>query len=133
MRASRAGTMAVTRWTNELRAAMKTVPGHGELLGRLHSAAETGAGGTLLVNAGLEPRRALAEQRDLFWWHVRGFERIAEPYEGYRRVVRGHDPERAGLVETEHTLSLDAGAGFGGPLLAACLTPEGELIEVLEA
>ena len=38
-----------------------------------------------------------------------------------------------GLVETDYTLTLDGGCGFGGALMAACLTPSGELVDRVEA
>ncbi len=33
---------------------------------------------------------------------------------------------------TTHTLTLDGGCGFNGPLLGACLTPAGEVIDIIE-
>jgi serine/threonine protein phosphatase 1 len=133
MRAARAGTVALTRWTSEVRQAMRRHPGHGELLGQMHSAAQTGEGGALFVNAGLDPKRAPSEQGDLFWWHGIGFAELDRPYAGFRRVVRGFDPRRRGIEDQPHKLTLDAGAGFDGPLVAACLTPTGEVVERLEA
>jgi serine/threonine protein phosphatase 1 len=47
-------------------------------------------------------------------------------------VIRGYDQHHAGLVEAPHAVSLDAGCGFGGPLLAACFAPDGRLLETLE-
>jgi hypothetical protein len=38
-----------------------------------------------------------------------------------------------GLVEGEFAVSLDAGAGRGGPLLAAAFTADGAVLEVLQA
>jgi hypothetical protein len=58
---------------------------------------------------------------------------MTEPYGSYRKVVRGYDPSHRGIVATEFTISLDGGCGFGGPLLAGCIAPDGSLVEVLEA
>ncbi len=33
---------------------------------------------------------------------------------------------------TRHTASIDGGSGFGGPLLAACLDPEGRIVDLVE-
>lgn len=133
-RAARAGTMVVTRWTNNLRAAMKAHPGHTELLGRLRSAAVTDDGRMLFVNTGLDPEKPLHQQGDLFWWHGAGFNALDESgYEGFTRVVRGFDPRRRGPVETAAKVSLDAGAGFGGDLMAACLGADGRILERLTA
>jgi serine/threonine protein phosphatase 1 len=50
---------------------------------------------------------------------------------GTERVVRGLDPEHRGVVETEFTLSIDGGCGFGGTLHAAAITPGQEPVESL--
>ena len=47
------------------------------------------------------------------------------PYEDYRRIVRGYDRRHGGFQETPHTITLDAGCGFGGPLIAGCFGPSG--------
>lgn len=132
LRAARAGTLALTRWTNAIRHAMQRHPGHAELLGRLHNAATSGADGMLFVNAGLDPERPLERQGDLFWWHGAGFSRLEGPYESFRRVVRGYDPRLGGYQEDPHKLTLDSGAGFGGTLAAACFAPDGAIVERLE-
>jgi serine/threonine protein phosphatase 1 len=133
-RAARAGTVALTRWTAQLREAMKANPGHMDLLGRLRSAAVTRDETVLFVNTGLDPEKALGQQGDLFWWHGAGFNALPPSgYGGFQRVVRGFDPGRRGLVQTPGKLSLDAGAGFGGPLASVCLSPDGEVLDRLEA
>lgn len=132
LRAARAGTVALTRWTGGIRQAMQRHPGHAELLGRLHSAAYTHETGVLFVNAGLDPALPLHAQGDLFWWHGVGFVEMEAPYGDFRRVVRGFDPRRRGVAEAPHKVTLDAGAGFGGPLIAACFTPDGEIVERIE-
>jgi hypothetical protein len=142
MRAAREGAMALTRWTNGLRAAMRDRPGHENLASALRRAAYTsvpaeGGGrvpaGTLLVHAGLDPNRPLAAQGDAFWWGAPGFQRISGPYGTFARVVRGYDPARGGITVTDHAATLDAGCGFGGRLACACLTPSGDILEIIEA
>jgi serine/threonine protein phosphatase 1 len=132
LRAARAGTVALTKWTGEVRRLMQSNPGHHELLGRLRNAAHTGPGGALFVNAGLDPKRPLERQADLFWWHGGGFARMAAAYADFARVVRGYDPADGEPVEAPHKLSLDKGAGRGGPLQAACLDREGQLLGRVE-
>lgn len=133
MRAARAGTVALTRWTSGVRRAMQQHPGHVELLGGMHNAAVTGAGGVLFVNAGLDPARPLDRQGDLFWWHGVGFTALDRDYAGYRRVVRGFDPRQGGIEELPHKVTLDDGAGFDGAVCAACFTPAGDIVERLRA
>ncbi len=131
-RAARGGTVALTRWTGDVRRRMQSHPGHHELLARLHSAAHTGPGGTLFVNAGLDPDRPLERQGDLFWWHGSGFSRLDQPYADFARVVRGYDPGRGEPQERPHKLSLDLGCGNGGPLQAVCLDPAGRVLDRVE-
>lgn len=146
LRAAREGAVALTRWTNALRAAMRDRPGHENLASALRRAAYTslpgrnegGEGGReptglLLVHAGLDPARPLAAQGDAFWWGAPGFQRISGPYETFARVVRGYDPARGGIAVTDHAATLDAGCGFGGRLACACLAPSGEILEIIEA
>jgi len=81
----------------------------------------------------LFPDRPLDAQSDAFWWGGGGWDDIDEPYGDFRKLVRGYDPRHRGILVTEFTVSLDGGAGFGGPLLAGCVARDGTLDEVLEA
>jgi serine/threonine protein phosphatase 1 len=70
----------------------------------------------------------------VFWWG-RGDDLLAldAPFAGFNRVVCGYHRDRAGLVERRYAVSLDAGCGFGGPLLAACFAPDGQILDRVEA
>ena len=131
--ASRDGPRTLTRWTSGLRAAMNAAPGHTALFTSLRHAALTDDNQLLFVHAGVDFSRPLTEQRDAFWWGERDIVDLAQPYEGFRRVVCGFDRQRRGLVEREFAVSLDGGAGRGGQLLAAAFAPDGTVIEVLAA
>ena len=131
--AGRQGTLALGRWTGQLRAAVRAIPGHRDYMSALRRAAYTDDGALVLVNAGIDPTRPLDAQEDTFWWADQAFERIDEPYFGCRLVVRGFDPEHRGVGVTAHTASLDGGAGFGGGLIAACITAADGVIDVIEA
>jgi len=133
LREAAAGTVALTRWTGRLRQAVQAAPGHYQLMGSLRRAAYTDDGALLFVNTGLDPSRPLEAQSDSFWWNSGGFNEIAEPYGAFRRICRGFDPSHAGFKLTDYTATLDAGCGFGGSLMAACLAPSGALIERIEA
>jgi serine/threonine protein phosphatase 1 len=58
---------------------------------------------------------------------------MVKPYGDFRRVIRGFDPAHPGLSESQYTLTIDGGCGFGGPLMAGCLTASGEVVDVVEA
>lgn len=130
--AAKLGAVALSRWTNRLRAAMRESDGHERLLNVLRRAAYTRDGALLFVNAGVDPSRPLSEQTDSFWWGSRAFEAMSEPYDGFRKVVRGADPRRRGVVVNERMASIDGGCGFGGPLVAACFDGSGGLIDMIE-
>ena len=144
LREAAAGPRQLTRWTGALRERIQAHAGHWQLLGSLRRAAYTdrhngsaaGPGnqgwGLLFVNAGLDPERPLEAQKDSFWWGSSGFAAIDRPYGGYRRVVRGFCPQRPGLELGDFTATLDAGCGFGGPLLAACFAVDGSLVDEIE-
>ncbi len=126
------GAVGLTRWTKGLREAMQAQAGHTQFFAALRRAAFTDDGKLLFVNTGLDPSRPLEAQRDSFWWSSAGFDRVSEPYGTYRLILRGYDPGHPGLKVTKHTATIDAGCGFGGPLLAACVESTGEIIETLE-
>jgi serine/threonine protein phosphatase 1 len=129
----RGGALAVTRWTGEVRANLQRHPGHDDLLGALKRAAYTAERGLLFVHAGIDPKRPLAEQGDTLWWGSGYFSAIDEPFAGFKLVVRGYDRGRGGAQFGAHAATIDAGCGFGGPLLAACFAADGDLVERLEA
>jgi hypothetical protein len=132
--AARSGSVLLARWTQTLRAAMLARPGHENFFNALRRAAHAAPrpdGGLLLVSAGIDPAKPLAQQADEFWWGLPGFARLDQPYEGFARVVRGYDPQRQGEAAGTHTATLDAGCGFGGPLVCAGLSPQGDILEWL--
>lgn len=129
---AREGPVSMTRWTTGLRAALAAAPGHQPFLSGLRRAAFTDDQRLLFVHAGIDVTRPLDVQSDSFWWAAGAFGRITEPYDTFTRIVRGFDPQHAGLVQTPHTVSLDAGCGFGGALLAACFDAQGQVLEALE-
>jgi serine/threonine protein phosphatase 1 len=131
--ACREGPSAITRWTSGLRARLNNSPGHTHFQSALRRAAFTDDGALLFVHAGLDPGRPLDAQGDEFWWGGRRLLELAEPYAGFRRVIRGFDRQHGGLVEAAYAASVDAGCGFGGALLAACFTPDGAVSETVSA
>jgi serine/threonine protein phosphatase 1 len=131
--ASRDGPRTLTRWTAALRSAMNAAPGHVNLFSCLHHAAVTDDHRLLFAHAGIDAARPLDGQGDAFWWGGGDILALAVPFAGFRRVIRGFDRQRRGLVEAAFAVSLDAGAGRGGPLLAAAIDPDGAVLTTLEA
>jgi serine/threonine protein phosphatase 1 len=130
--ASRDGPRTITRWTSGLRDAMNAAPGHTVLFSTLRHAAMTQDGRLLFVHAGIDPARTLQAQGDAFWWSATDILELTTPFERFSRVIRGFDRDRRGLVQRDFAISLDAGAGRGGPLLAAAFAPSGEVLDLLQ-
>ena len=87
----------------------------------------------LFVNTGIEPSKPLNEQKDSFWESADLFEGMTESYAPFNKVVRGFDPDHKGLDLNCITATLDAGCGFGGSLICAQMSAQGEFHQVLEA
>jgi serine/threonine protein phosphatase 1 len=135
--AMREGPMAIGRWTESLRQGMGARPGHRALVSALRRAAHTDDHGLLFVHAGIDPSQPLSAQGDALWWGHANWRRIAAPYEGFKLVVRGFARGAAqtmdGLEVGAYTLTVDGKCGSGGPLVAVCLSPDGEILDRLEA
>jgi serine/threonine protein phosphatase 1 len=134
--ATRSGAIAMTRWTSGLREAMRQQPGHNTFMSVLRRAAvtdETVCGPLLFVHAGLDPNQGLAKQGDSFWWEAGGFAKTTGPFENFKRLFRGSDPAGDGLRLDGYAVTLDAGCGNGGPLIAAMIMPDGRIIDVIKA
>jgi serine/threonine protein phosphatase 1 len=128
----RAGPLTIAQWTGSVRATMQERPGHVAFMNGLKRAAYTAEESLLFVNAGIDTDKPVEEQSDALWWAGHSFAQIDAPYAQFAKVIRGYDPDHGGLNEAEHTLTIDGGCGFGGGLIAVCLTPEGLVIERLE-
>jgi serine/threonine protein phosphatase 1 len=129
----REGALSLTRWTSQIRDAVRVHPGHDELLASLRRAAYTEGGELLFVHAGIDPHRPLSEQSDTFWWGSGYFAAMAEPFAGFRLVVSGYDRSRQGVRMGPVAATIDGGAGFGGGLNAACFDLTGRAVDWIEA
>ena len=131
--ACREGALSIAKWTNLVRSAVHSQPGHVQLMSALRRAAYTSNGELLFVAAGIDPARPLGEQGDTFWWGSGFFTDIDPPYEGYQRIVRGSARTTSGADTESYSATLDGGCGRGGTLIAACFTPDGATDDLIEA
>jgi len=129
LNSARGGARDLARWTNKLREAISNHPGHRDFLSSLKRAALTNEGSMLFVNCGIDPKRPLDAQKDSFWWDTRGFKELTHSFCGFKKVIRGYSSDHPGIENNEYTITIDGGAGFGGPLIAACLDSEGCVLE----
>ena len=132
LRRARSGALELARWTNELRQRMAERGGHVELMSSLRRAAFTDDGSLLFVHAGIDRKRPLDAQGDAFWWNIDDFTNLDAPFFGYRKIVRGFEPDHSGIQIGDFSATIDAGCGFGGPLASVCFDADGKEIERLE-
>jgi hypothetical protein len=132
---ARAGSVAITRWTNQLRLLQRMAPGHEQLFFSMKRAAyalqQPDQRRLLFVPSGFDPSRRLEDQGDALWWTTAPF-RVSGRAQGlYNRIVRGFDSVNTGPVLQDAAVTLDAGCGRGGPLLCGSFTPNGTLAEIV--
>ena len=127
------GALALAQWATGMRRRMRAHPGHERLLTAVRRAAFTAERRVLFVHCGVDVRRPLTAQRDSFWWGAGDFAAIDAPYEGFGRIVRGYDPGRGGLAIGPVAATIDSGCGYGGYLSAVCFSPDGAVVDTLEA
>lgn len=131
---ARAGSVAITRWTNQLRGLQRQGLGHEAFVCSLRRAAVTAAtsehGSTLFVPAGFDVKRSLDDQSDSLWFGGASFTATSETTK-YKRIVRGFDALRGGVNTDGIAVTLDGGCGRGGPLICGCFNEDGLLIEVI--
>jgi serine/threonine protein phosphatase 1 len=130
--AARDGPRITTRWTSALRDVLNATPGHTAFFSALRHAAFTEDRELLFVHAAIDPNRPLAAQGDAFWWGREDILDLDASFEGFKRVVRGIDREQRGVVERDFAVSLDGGAGRGGPLIAVCFGIDGAALDIVE-
>lgn len=134
--ATKEGTISLTRWTNKIRQTLRHNEGHDYFLTYNRRAAYTNIQDRyplLFVNAGLDPSRSLEDQEDNLCWAGHEFENMTDSYDPFEKVIRGFDPNHEGVNLNCITATLDGGCGFGGPLVCAGLTGDGEIFELMEA
>lgn len=132
---ARAGSMAITRWTNQLRALQRSTPGHEALMCGMRRAAYTQPGvdqkKLLFVPAGFDSTRSLEDQGESLWWTSAPFRVAGRAQNAYSRIVRGFDSVNGGAGLEDAAVTLDGGCGRGGPLMCGCFTPNGKLVELI--
>ncbi len=132
---ARAGSQAITRWTNQLRAQQRQMAGHEQLMCGMRRAAladaTTDMKRLLFVPSGFDSSRLLDDQGDCLWWTSAPFRLGGRAQNMYNRIVRGFDSVNGGAVLDESTVTLDGGAGRGGPLICGSFTTNGKLAEII--
>ena len=132
--AAEKGVLALTRWTNDLRQAVRQWDGHSALMSALRHAAVTDDHSLLFVHAGIDPSRSLDAQVDHYWWGSAALDAMTEPYDGFHAVVRGYASAGPRVVAQAPLITLDGGCGRvqDGQLVAACLDGTGHVLDLVQ-
>ena len=132
---ARAGSVAITRWTNQLRSLQRSHAGHEALVCGMRRAAFAQAAPDqeklLFVPAGFDPSRSLEDQGEALWWTPATFRVSGRAQTIYSRIVRGFDSVNSGVSLEEAAVTLDGGCGRGGPLMCGSFTAAGKLTEII--
>lgn len=129
------GMRGISDWTNFIREKFSKAPGHNMFTSQLVRAAYTDTQSDtpiLFVNAGIDYKKPLEEQKDSFWWHNAKFDIMTQSYRPFTHVIRGYDPKHKGLEFTTIKTTIDGGCGFDGSLVCSVFKPNGEIIDLLE-
>jgi hypothetical protein len=133
-RVAREGVISLSKWTADLKAAVRQHPGHEKFFSVLRRAAFTehatsNDNNILFVHAGLDPQLPLISQGDNFWWASKQFSQMGEAaYSPFKLVVRGFDPDHQGLHVGAAAVSLDS-----EQILCAEISGQGDVLEILAA
>ncbi len=134
---ARAGSLAITRWTNNLRSLQRNAPGHEKLMFAMRRAAYTQASAdqkrVLFVPASFDPTRSLDDQGESLWWTAAPFRVTGKAQASFGRIIRGFDSVNGGADLDDAAVTLDGGCGRGGPLVCGCFSGTGKLIELVVA
>jgi hypothetical protein len=130
------GLKAMNRWTHGLQNHLKHYAGHADFFAHLKTAAFTqntkGTGDIAFTPAGLNPAYTLNLQHDLLCWPDSDIETLTS-FQPFVRIVRGQSFKAAPPEINRFVLTLDDGASMNeGSLYAACLDPQGRILEWLD-
>lgn len=133
---ARAGSLAITRWTNQLRALQRNTPGHEKLACTTRRAAFTAPATAdqkrvLFVPANFDASRSLDDQGESLWWTAAPFRVSGRAQAAYSRIVRGFDSVNGGADLDDAAVTLDGGCGRGGPLVCGSFSTTGKINELV--
>ncbi|MDE2029534.1 MAG: hypothetical protein KGI97_03110 [Alphaproteobacteria bacterium] len=132
---ARAGSLAITRWTNHLRNLQRNMPGHEKLACTMRRAAFTNPVADqkkiLFVPASFDPARSLDDQGESLWWTAAPFRITGRAQVAFSRVVRGFDSVNGGADLDDAAVTLDGGCGRGGPLVCGSFSGAGKLNDLI--
>lgn len=127
------GAVSLAHWTRNLAETYTLCDGHASYVESLKHAVKTNNNELLFTSSGINPALPLTNQSDNFWWSFAQEFKNDQPYEQFKYVVRGHALNFAQPLFNKHFITLDAGSGRGGKLVAVLFNENAKpehLIEV---
>lgn len=126
------GSVAISRWTGELRNLQNDSHGHNDILNALKHAVLTDDGKILFASWGVDPSLPFSAQGDAFWWGSQFVINPEKQYDKFDLLVRGEsNPKNYGVHSYPHHLHINSAGGRGGPLLGAVIE-NGNPVRVIE-
>ncbi len=130
------GTIQINKLTSKLNKQISVNPGHKEFFSNLKHAAYSETKDVLFVNRGVDLSRPLSAQNDCFWWGYQNFSLIDQPYNTFKRIVRGYQSNPHNDLENSKNKILCT--LFRQPLnddkiLAGIFSKNGEILELFES
>lgn len=123
------GVLAAHRFAHHWQKLISSRTGHNAFYAQLSNAAQTSSPKPLLfIPEGLDPQLPLGAQQDYLRWPEADIADLPR-YRNYNRLIRGAG---ANLKSSKaFVLTLDGGNALDGMIHAACLDPQGQVIEHL--
>ena len=130
------GTIQINKLTSRLNYKISLAPGHKEFFSNLKHAAYSDTKKVLFVNRGVDISRPLSAQYDCFWWGYQNFSQVDEPYNTFKRIVRGYQSNTHNDIENSKSKVLCT--LFKQPLkskkiLAGIFSKNGDILELFES
>ncbi len=130
------GTVFISKWTSKLNNKLNDYPGHKDYFLNLKHAAYSSSKKILFVNRGVDVSRPLSAQNDCFWWGYQNFSKINQPYNSFKRIVRGYQSMH--LNEIENSKNKVVCTLFKQPLtnnkvFGGIFDPNGDILELFES
>ncbi|MBI3419051.1 MAG: hypothetical protein HY053_02825 [Proteobacteria bacterium] len=129
--AARADVFTINRFTHDWQKRLASPAGHAGFFAQMKAAANTQTRQPLaFIPHGLDPRVSLHLQRELLCWPQSDISRLSQ-YGTYGRVIRGTGGRWTTSADKDFVVTLDGGGGLDGMIHAACLDPQGRVLEHL--
>lgn len=129
LEAMRCGSIAISKWTEQLRQLQNDSHGHKDILNFLKPAAVTQDKRILFVSWSIDTALPLSAQDDTFWWGTANLPDFNRPYEQFSLVVMGQSDKRNyGVHSYPYYIHVNSGGGKSETAPFCCALLEGDVL-----